>query len=87
METLNISEKKEKLKWNYDTEADILYISSGGPTIAEGIDIGDGTIIRIQPDTQEIVGLTILSPIHRTMSSLKNRSISGGTIKVQQKTK
>jgi uncharacterized protein YuzE len=87
METLNISEKKEKLTWNYDAEADILYISFGGPTIAEGVDIGDGTIIRIQPDTQEIVGLTILSPVHRTVTSLKNISLSDDRIKMRPKPK
>jgi uncharacterized protein YuzE len=49
METLNISEKKNKIKWDYDAEADILYISFGNPRNAEGVDIGEGTIIRIQP--------------------------------------
>jgi hypothetical protein len=49
METLNISEKKNKIKWDYDAEADILYISFGNPKNAEGVDIGEGTIIRIRP--------------------------------------
>ena len=73
METLNISEKKNKLKWDYDAEADILYISFGNPKNAEGVDIGEGTIIRIQPDTKEIVGITILNPLNRTLSSLKGK--------------
>jgi uncharacterized protein YuzE len=29
METLNIPERKEKIKWDYDAEADMLYISFG----------------------------------------------------------
>jgi len=70
METLNISEKKEKIKWDYDAEADVLYISFGNPKNAEGIDIGEGTIIRIEPDSREIIGVTILNPLHRTLSSL-----------------
>ena len=73
METLNISEKKNKIKWDYDAEADILYISFGNPKNAEGVDIGEGTIIRIQPKTKEIIGLTILSPLNRTLSSLKRK--------------
>ena len=73
METLNISEKKNKMKWNYDAEADILYISFGNPENAEGVDIGEGTIIRIQPETKEIIGLTILSPLNRTLTSLKGK--------------
>lgn len=70
METLNIAEKKEKIKWDYDAEADVLYISFGNPENAEGVDIGEGTIIRIQSDSKEIIGLTILNPLHRTLSSL-----------------
>lgn len=71
METLNITEKKDKIKWDYDAEADVLYISFGNPQTAEGVDIGEGTIIRIQPDSNEIIGVTILNPLHRTLASLK----------------
>ena len=73
METLNISEKKSKLKWEYDAEADVLYISFGNPQNAEGVDIGEGTIIRIQPETKEIIGVTILNPLNRTLSSLMGK--------------
>ena len=73
METLNISEKKNKIKWDYDAEADVLYISFGNPKNAEGVDIGEGTIIRIQPDSKEIIGVTILNPLNRTLSSLMGK--------------
>jgi len=73
MEALNISERKNKINWDYDADADILYISFGNPKNAEGVDIGEGTIIRIQPETKEIVGVTILSPLNRTLSSLMGR--------------
>lgn len=73
METLNIAEKKDKIKWDYDAEADVLYISFGNPDNAEGVDIGEGTIIRIQPDSKEIIGVTILNPLQRTLSSLMGK--------------
>ncbi|MEI7423471.1 MAG: DUF2283 domain-containing protein [Prolixibacteraceae bacterium] len=73
METLNIAEKKDKIKWDYDAEADVLYISFGNPKNAEGVDIGDGTIVRIQSDSREIIGFTILNPLHRTLSSLSGK--------------
>lgn len=75
METLNISEKKERIKWDYDAEADVLYISFGNPKNSEGVDIGEGTIIRIEPYTKEIIGVTILNPLHRTLSSLKGKQL------------
>ncbi len=73
METLNITEKKNKINWDYDADADVLYISFGNPKNAEGIDIGEGTIIRIEPDSKEIIGITILNPLHRTLSSLMGK--------------
>jgi len=73
METLKISEKKDKIKWDYDAEADVLYISFGNPMNAEGVDIGEGTIIRIQPDSKEIIGVTILNPLYRTLASLTGK--------------
>jgi len=73
METLNISKKKNKANWDYDADADVLYISFGNPKNAEGVDIGEGTIIRIEPDTKEIIGITILTPLHRTLISLMEK--------------
>ena len=73
METLNIAEKKSKINWDYDADADVLYISFGNPQNAEGVDIGEGTIIRIEPDSNEIIGITILNPLHRTLTSLKGK--------------
>lgn len=73
METLNISEKKNKIKWDYDAEADILYISFGNPKNAEGVDIGEGMIIRIQPESKEITGVTIINSLHRTLTSLMEK--------------
>ena len=73
METLKIAEKKNKIKWDYDAEADVLYISFGNPKDAEGVDIGEGTIVRVHPDSKEIIGITILNPLHRTLSSLMEK--------------
>ena len=53
--------EKSRSRIHYDREADVLYISFGKPKPAEGIDIGDGTILRIDPKTEEVVGLTILN--------------------------
>jgi uncharacterized protein YuzE len=70
METLKLLDKKQKIQWDYDEEADVLYISFGKPQKAEGVDIGEGIIIRVLPDTHRIVGLTIINPIKRTLKEL-----------------
>ncbi|RKX61776.1 MAG: DUF2283 domain-containing protein [Thermodesulfobacteriota bacterium] len=49
------------LETYYDKEADVLYISFGQPAKAETIDTGGDVLIRVAPDTGEMVGLTILN--------------------------
>ncbi len=64
-------EKKKNLQWDYDAEADVLYITIGIPVKAEGVDIGKGTIVRVDPESNEIVGFTIINPLKRTLQELK----------------
>lgn len=62
MEAIRLFEKrpKEALNWDYDGEADVLYLSFGEPRAATGVDIGEGVILRYDEEKGEVVGLTIL---------------------------
>lgn len=71
MEAIKILEKKENLNWEYDEEADVLYISIGKPKKALGVDIGEGAILRYIEDTGEVVGLTLIGIKERLLMSLK----------------
>lgn len=71
MDVLKILEGKPFLNWEYDEEADVLYISVGKPRQAVGVDIGEGTVVRYDEKKKEIVGLTIIGFRARTMQSLK----------------
>ena len=71
MEAIRILEKKENLNWDYDEEADVLYISIGGPRKALGVDIGEGAIVRYVEETGEVIGLTLIGVKERLLSSLK----------------
>jgi uncharacterized protein YuzE len=73
METIRISEKKDQIKWDYDAEADVLYIYFDQPTEAEGIDLGNGTIARVNVKTNEIAGFTIINPVQKTLKQLKGK--------------
>ena len=68
MEALKLTEKKDNLQWDYD--ADVLYISVGQPAKGEGIDLGNDTIVRINPETKEIIGFTIINPLKKTLNEL-----------------
>jgi uncharacterized protein YuzE len=60
MAALKILESKPQLNWEYDEEADVLYISIGKPRSAVGVDIGEGVIVRWDEKKKEVVGLTII---------------------------
>lgn len=53
--------KKSKIQINYDDFSDVLYISFGNPCPGLADGIGDGNFVRIDPYTDEIVGITILN--------------------------
>jgi uncharacterized protein YuzE len=71
MEAIKILDKKENLNWEYDEDADVLYISIGKPPKALGVDIGEGAVIRYREETGEVVGLTLIGLKERLLSSLK----------------
>jgi uncharacterized protein YuzE len=68
---IKILEKKENLNWDYDEEADVLYISIGEPRKALGVDIGQGSIVKYVESSGEVVGLTILGVKERLLTSLR----------------
>ena len=73
MEALKILEGKSQLDWEYDEEADVLYISVGKPRPALGVDIGEGVIVRWDEQTREVVGLTIIGLRARLAEGLEQR--------------
>ena len=73
MEALKLQERQSNLNLHYDADADVLYISIGEPKVAEGIDIGEGVIVRVSPQSNEVVGLTIIGLSKRVMERMKER--------------
>ena len=72
MEALKIFESEENLNWEYDEEADVLYISLGKPQKAIGLDVGDGVIVRCLPDRSEVVGITIIGVRERSLLAMNS---------------
>jgi uncharacterized protein YuzE len=61
MEAVKLFEKKDvPLDWEYDGEADTLYLSFGKPRAALGVDVGEGVVIRYDEKAREVVGLTLI---------------------------
>ena len=70
METVNILERSSSLTWDYDEEADVLYLSVGEPRPAIGVDIGDGLVLRYDEARHEVVGLTVIGLRERLLHDL-----------------
>ena len=59
MEPVKPLDEHGSFDWEYDAEADVLYLSHGEPREAIGIDAGDGLIFRYDESSGTLVGLTI----------------------------
>ena len=70
MEAVKILEKPASVRWNYDEEADVLYLSVGKPRPALGVDIGDGVVLRYDEPRGEVVGLTLVGLRAKLLSRL-----------------
>lgn len=69
--TLKIEERTASGQWNYDVEADVLYLSPGEPKPVEGVDIGEGLIALYDEATGEVVGLTVIGLRERLLRELR----------------
>lgn len=52
-------EKSDKISFEYDEEANVLYISFGKPEKALSLDLGSGIIAR-QSESGKLVGFTLI---------------------------
>ncbi len=75
MEAIKLFEKKDvPLDWEYDREADTLYISFGKPRAALGVDVGEGVIVRYDEKAREVVGLTLIGVGKRVEEYMRKSS-------------
>lgn len=54
-----------EIKYHYDCCADVLYASIDTPREAVGVKKGNGVILRVDPNTEEIVGFTVTDYMKR----------------------
>lgn len=54
-------EERKLMRVGYDREADVLYLSVGSPRPAISRELGDDVLLRLDAETGQVVGLTILN--------------------------
>ena len=74
MEVLKILDKPDTIDWEYDEEADVLYLFVGTPKPAVGVDIGEGVVVRYDEVNNEVVGLTVLGLRERVIKEIAEYS-------------
>ena len=57
------------LKIDYDSTADVLYISFGKPKPAICVEVNDGDLVRVDVYTDKVVGITIIDFKKKYMKS------------------
>lgn len=67
---MNILERSSSLTWDYDEEADVLYLSVGEPRPAIGVDIGDGLVVRYDEVRREVLRPTVIGLRERLLHEL-----------------
>ena len=67
----------KRLELYYDREADVLYFSRGKPS-AQAIsrEIGDDIVVRLEPGSNEVEGVTILNVAKRFERSKRPQTIA-----------
>ena len=60
MDPVKPLEEQGTFEWEYDVEADVLYLSEGTPRPALGVDVGEGLIFRYDESSGKLVGVTIV---------------------------
>jgi uncharacterized protein YuzE len=68
------NKRQGPLDWEYDGEADTLYLSFGKPRPATGIDIGEGVVLRYDEKARKLIGLTIIGVGRRLEEYLKGKA-------------
>ena len=66
-------DERGTFEWEYDSQADVLYISQDEPREAIGVDAGDGLIFRYDEATEKLVGVTIVGVRARLTSKSSAR--------------
>lgn len=67
---MKILARSADVRWDYDEEADVLYLSIGEPKSAVGVDIGAGVVVRYDEVHDEVVGITLIDFRARLLDEL-----------------
>ena len=60
-------DKKQQMNLSFDPKADVLYCSFGEAREAIGVELENGEVIRLDPETDEVIGITVVDFTKRAL--------------------
>lgn len=75
--------RRKKLRYHYDREADVMYFYFDRPQRAKTVELNGDFILRLDPKTEEVVGLTVIS-FSRHFSFLRGRVPDDGEVETNE---
>jgi len=74
--------RRKKLRYHYDREADVMYFYFDRPRKAKTIELNDDFLLRLDPATEEVVGLTVTS-FSRHFPFLRGQVLDQGEVETR----
>ena len=56
---------KSQMNLHFDAKSDVLYCSFGEPQPAIGVEVDEGIVVRHHPETDAVVGITVVDFLRR----------------------
>jgi len=74
--------RRKKLRYHYDREADVMYFYFDRPRKAKTIELNNDFLLRLDPATEEVVGLTVTS-FSRHFPFLRGQVLDQGEVETR----
>lgn len=71
--------RQKKLRYHYDREADVMYFYFEHPRKAKTVELNEDFLLRLDPATEEVAGLTVIS-FSRHFSFLQGKVPDDGEV-------
>lgn len=75
--------RRKKLRYHYDREADVMFFYFDRPRKAKTIELNNDFLLRLDPATEEVVGLTVMS-FSRHFPFLRGQVLDEGEVETRE---
>jgi uncharacterized protein YuzE len=74
--------RRKRVRYHYDRTADVMYFSFERPRKAKTVELNEDFLFRLDPGTEEVVGMTVIS-FSRHFPFLRGRIPDEGAVETK----